>query len=626
MPEEKNSVEQIMLLKFEDIKPVVYKENKVRGWFSYGEKNDYPAYLLDLFDKSGKHGAIVRGKTDFIIGNGFGFVDDNLLTDTNAKTIIDRCNSNGESLEDVTKKVAMDVEIFGGGYFQVIYNRKKKISEIYHLDFSNVRTNKARSKFWFSEEWIKIDANGNVSETRNPEVKELEPFNPAKPGGEQVLYIGEYTPGNTPYPKPNYNAAIRYIQIDICIGEYHLNGITNGMFASKMINFNSGVPGLPEQKEIENKVNRKFAGSKNAGKIMLSFNKDAANSPTVTDLSGTELDKHFDLLNETTETQIFSSHRVTSGSLFGIKSKGVVFANNNELRQAFELFQNTYCNAKRKLLEKSVNLILSINDVPTVYLQRSEPVGVQFSEATIAKALTEDEIRETLGRKPKTQEQSKETPAANAEVSLSKLDDERDITVFAKFGASKTGFEVLNSEKVVFTNDFQFSRHYFDAVGSLTKNQRAIIDLLNGNKSIDVKGISDVLEVSEDVIKGLLKSMESDGLIKVSTSSGSIERTPTAEAIDILNRRGNAGEGDKTSVKVMYSYEGVKDDRNRPFCAKMLELDRFYTREDIEAISEQLGYSVWHRRGGWYKPKGETEARPYCRHYWQTNTVITKST
>ena len=69
-----------------------------------------------------------------------------------------------------------------------------------------------------------------------------------------------------------------------------------------------------------------------------------------------------------------------------------------------------------------------------------------------------------------------------------------------------------------------------------------------------------------------------------------------------------------TTVKVMYSYNAISDDCKNPLCVKLMELNRLYTRKDIEDISAQLGYSVWHRRGG----EG-------CTHEWKTETVTTQT-
>jgi hypothetical protein len=78
-----------------------------------------------------------------------------------------------------------------------------------------------------------------------------------------------------------------------------------------------------------------------------------------------------------------------------------------------------------------------------------------------------------------------------------------------------------------------------------------------------------------------------------------------------------------SQVFIKYSYEGPQDNRNRPFCARMMQLNRLYSRAEIETISQRLGYSVFDRRGGfWTHKNGETT--PYCRHKWKSNIVVKK--
>jgi hypothetical protein len=55
-----------------------------------------------------------------------------------------------------------------------------------------------------------------------------------------------------------------------------------------------------------------------------------------------------------------------------------------------------------------------------------------------------------------------------------------------------------------------------------------------------------------------------------------------------------------------------------------MQLDRLYSRAEIEAISARLGYSVFDRRGGWWtQPNGQ--ASPSCRHRWFSQVVIKKN-
>ena len=84
-------------------------------------------------------------------------------------------------------------------------------------------------------------------------------------------------------------------------------------------------------------------------------------------------------------------------------------------------------------------------------------------------------------------------------------------------------------------------------------------------------------------------------------------------------------------ISIMYSYEWKEeipmDERDttehpsRPFCKKLMELDRLYLRKDIETMSQRLGYSVWDRKGGWWeKPNGELSSE--CRHRWVQQTIV----
>jgi hypothetical protein len=74
-------------------------------------------------------------------------------------------------------------------------------------------------------------------------------------------------------------------------------------------------------------------------------------------------------------------------------------------------------------------------------------------------------------------------------------------------------------------------------------------------------------------------------------------------------------------ITIKYSYEwkdeipldkrDTPEHSSRPFCKKLLELKRLYTRADIEQISARLGYSMFDRCGG-----------DDCRHVWKSNIVV----
>jgi hypothetical protein len=58
----------LLRINFTESKLPKFKENKNKGIVTYGEKNDFPDTLLEFYNRSPKHGAIVRQKARFVAG------------------------------------------------------------------------------------------------------------------------------------------------------------------------------------------------------------------------------------------------------------------------------------------------------------------------------------------------------------------------------------------------------------------------------------------------------------------------------------------------------------------------------------------------------------------------------
>jgi hypothetical protein len=478
------------------------------------------------------------------------------------------------------------------------------------------------------------------------------------------LYFKEYRAGLNTYSLPDYRGAINYIELDICISEYHLNSINNGMFSSKLINFPNGIVSEEEEARIEKMMNNKFAGSRNAGKFMLSFTDGVDKKPEVIDLSGTELDKHFDLLNKTVQQEIFSGHKVTSGMLFGIKTEGQL-GGRNELREASELFQNTYINAKQKSIESIINYIYSFNDI-TAYLElkKTEPIAFEFGETIISQNMTQDEIREMMSLPPLDKQESNAseeiihslnslspliatkvienmtpdelrgliglaptstTTEVVATECFSKHDDDYIIGLFEGKGMSKDDYDVLHSEKMAFNDDLiSLALAEFN----LTNLQQLILERIKENPLITKNEISSIAKVPvsiiDDNIKALVKSKLLTEVAKNVRGEEQIERKLTKDSNSYLKK--NIAVSQYT---ILYSYEqreGVPKAKSgsRPLCQKLYKSNLFFTRKEIEDISRQLGYSVFLYCGGYYTNPNTNITTPYCRHFWQKNIVVKK--
>jgi DNA-binding MarR family transcriptional regulator len=670
----------IKFFKFDQVPLPIYKEVKGKDWIYYGERNDYPNYLLRIYNNSAKHNAIVTGKVDYICGNGWDVKSDDPMEKAKAYGLIDKVNSSEESLNELTKKITTDLTIFGGYYLQVIWTKATgEIAELYHVDYYKVRTNLDNSEFYVSDNWIKND---NVNP--RPDFETFPAFDPNNRTGSQILYFKEYRAGANTYSLPDYRGAISYIELDISIGEYHLNTINNGMFSSKLINLNGGKVSQEEEDRIERQFKDKFSGSKNAGKFMLAFNDSKENEPSIVDLSGTELDKHFDLLNKTVQQEIFSGHKVTSPMLFGVKTEGQL-GGRAELREASELFQNTYVNAKQRSLEETINYLYKFNDVTAkLELRKTEPINFEFSEAIISANMTQEEIREKLGLSPIEKKESAGsqdiinslnslspliatkvvesmdvnelrgliglpikqdivTPTAINEAPVGEPNafhdhkhltcsiSDHDAEILKKFegkGLSRDRFKILESNKMFFSSMDEFVKEELFAEYILNEVQRNILKQIQNDPAVTIPQIAEATGIDEASVIGRINTLIDDNVIEEKIDRvGQVTRKVTRTGEAAIKRLQPV-----TSFRVLYSYEERKNvpaakSGSRPLCEKLYQDGNslLFTREEIQNISNQLGYSVFQLCGGWYRNPNTGRTTPYCRHEWVRNVVIEKT-
>ena len=371
-----------------------FKEEASKEWVIYGTdapwRNRYPDYLLHLFNRSAKHYAIINGKVDYIVGNGWS-VDGTGLTTVNLARLQKFINEPNpdETLNEILAKVAVDLEIFGGFALEIIPDKKGGMAEIRHAEFAKYRVSKDGKQFFYSSDWSK-----------NPP-KDLETI-PAfdwteKAKGKQLLYVKAYHPQSDWYPLPPYLGAVPYIEIDYEIANFHLSSVKNGFVAGTMINFFNGQPTEEEQQAIEDKITEKFCGTDNANKILLNFNDSKEQSAEILRMDGNDFDKRFDILNDTVRTEIFTGHRIVDPALFGIQSDGI-FTNRNQIRDSYELFKNTYVNGRQRFIESIFNGLASLAGFEKrLMIQDSEPITESFSESTKVSVMQTDEIRAAIG-------------------------------------------------------------------------------------------------------------------------------------------------------------------------------------------------------------------------------------
>lgn len=653
---------ELLVLSFAEARQPEYKEKKGEGggYIEFGYKNDYPNYLVDLFNKSAKHNAIIKGKVNYITGNGWKVKEG---IDPIGEQFIASANRS-ESLTEITRKVSTDMEIFGGAYLQIVWSQVGgNLSEIYHLDYTKVRANEDNTQFWYSENWKDQKYKREIFNAYNTQIRQ----------GSQILYLKEYRPNLNAYALPGYFACLNYIESDVEISKHVLGNAQTGFSASKLITLPNGEPTDDEKRTIERKFTDRFTGS-DGKKFILSFTNDASRKPIVDDLGASDITKEdFQNVDKLIQQNLYAGHQITAPDLFGISTPGQL-GSRQQMRDSYEIFKNTYVNDKQIFIEQIFNELAKLHGVNSeLQIIPVEPIGIEFTTDIIAANLTKDEIREKLGApklEAKTSSSSQDVidalnslsplvankvlesmtpneiraivglpqeaegnaiPSASQPVQSGfKFSENEVLSVFEEFGVSREQFSIYKSREVFGSSpsDQEESMHLEFAEQSLTSLEANVLDLISKDKRITSEVIAGTLKTDLTIIQRVLDGLEKKGVLSVGTSRGIIERKLSKPLSEL-----NAPKPVTTSFMVRYSYEWRSDipvsQRNsadhpsRAFCARLMALDRLYSRSEIETISARLGYSVFDRRGGWWtKPNGDHS--PSCRHRWFAQTVIKK--
>lgn len=605
------------VITFSNDKVPVFTEVRNKDYINYGEDNNYPNFLVTLFNRSAKHNAILTAKQLYIAGQGLAFNAEGLPSNkiVSTQSFIDNANPY-ESLHSVSSKMALDIELFGGCYLHIIKSKDKKgIAEVYHLDYCNLRTNKDNSKIYYSEHWLNHDGSNNMS-IRPEQITEYPAYGSKdyEKGKECVLYYKQYRPNIETYTLPEYIGAVPAIITDAEIANYHRASIQNGFMGGTMITFMNGVPSDEEMSTIEKQMKKKFTGTDRANSLVIDFVDDPARAPQIQQLTGNDFDKRYDALNKTIQEEIFVGHKVTSPMLFGVRTEGQL-GGRNEMATAFQLFQNTYITPKQDAIEQILNELVGLKDKVTFI--PIEPVMPEFSEATLATILTKDEMREIIGRKPLEVSQQ-------AEVVQSKFSkDDQELAVFMEFGEPASNYTEVKKIKQVFSVDDMDNQSQMFA---LTTTEKGIIDILKNNDKATADDIAKLLKVKvkkiEDIMTNMMDKDYLDDNLKL-TPKGAETKVPDFSELYV-----------KYKYALRFDTEGppiLPNGRTRPFCKGMIEANRLYTREEINKIGEKLGaiyditnYDAFSRRGGWYTiPETEIHS-PSCRHIWLQTLVKKK--
>jgi len=556
-------------------------KDRSRGIMKWGAGNDYPLYLIDLLNGSATHGGIVKGKVNYIAGQGLKVVSGAL------EEFMQQPFNEDMDMTDIVMAMAEDLEVFGMMAAKGTWNMTgERVAKWEYIDQSALRVTEDKKYWKYSNDWAASRQDESTGYKTYPAYDKEN-----RVGSFVIVWTLPYKKGRGEkgyYGKPPYISCVTDIDTERQISIFHRNNIYNAFKLGTLVTFADGMPESHEEGVKIAKQLRDDAGAMdNAGGIKVTFSNGKDTAPIVQSLTGDDLPERYLQTAQFVETNIVKGHSAVSGLLFGIKTEGQL-GGATEMEEAFRMLRQSYIESRQKFISKAVNEMVELSG----FIGEVEVLGSEYAAT------------------PQVEQAKIQAPEEFSQV-------DPVIEEFKKVGRPKKDVQLYYSAKVGNeTNVQEFERECFDTIGTLIARlsdyDKNVLSLIKDKQ--DGSSIAQATETKiQDVAESLERLRKSGLLTKYNrvTELGS----------DVLNK----SEIPIDEFEVFYSYE-VRPDvpaakQSREFCKFLIDRDMLYTRQEIETISQRVDRDVWRYRGGFYSNPKTGDTTPWCRHFWQLNLV-----
>ena len=343
-------------------------ESKNKEYIEFGSDNNYFQFLIDRANGSATSGACITGIAQMIYGKGLDATDSSKKPESYARMI---------SLfkKEQVRRLAYDLKLTGQCAIQIIYSKDKKtIQKVEHLPIETLRAEKCApddkevQAYYYFADWKEIKPSDEP--LRIPAFGLTD-----NPAPIEIMYVKPYEAGLFYYSTPDYISGIAFSEIEESISSFHVNNIQNAFAPSALITFSNGVPDEPTQRLIEQKLNSKFSGSSNAGRLMIAFGDSKENQAEITPIQISDAHNQYEFISKEAQSKIMMSHRIVSPMLLGIKDSTGFGNNAEELKNASILMQNIVINPFQETLTDAFDKILAYNNIAlNLYFKTLQPL------------------------------------------------------------------------------------------------------------------------------------------------------------------------------------------------------------------------------------------------------------
>ena len=330
-----------------------------RDFVEWGKGNNYPGYLLDLYNNVTTLRSIINGNIDFITG------DDVSILPLGERFADGIMNTRGDLITDIVRDLAKDYNLYGGFALQIIRDHNGDVAEIYYIDMRFIRSNKENDVFYYNEHWDKGGRKDVIiypKFLRNLDWTSLSDEERDRHASSILFVKNVHT---QVYPAPMYAASVLSCEIEKAISQYHWNSLNNNFCPDIIINFNNGDPGDEIKEEIVSDLEEKFSGYQNGKRFMVSFNKDRMSAVTIDAIKTDDFSERYKALEESCRRQIFAAFRAQP-LLFGLNMDISTGFSTDEFEQTFKLYNRTQIRPAQRLIADAFDRIYGSKGVLTI--------------------------------------------------------------------------------------------------------------------------------------------------------------------------------------------------------------------------------------------------------------------
>jgi len=368
----------LFVTKFEkQVEGAAIAKDSNMGYIKFGERNNYPQLLLNLYQNSPTHHAACNFAVQSIVGEG---IDYNAMGIDGTQLYPNYQYGWGTLI----RNIALDYVLYGSYSIQIIKNKDDKTFSFWHIPYEKVRCSPYDEDgqipyYWICQDW---SATGQYTPIQ------IEAFDMRDESfverGKPYLYVYKnYDPTMTYYQSPSYAAGIKAIQSEIAYLLFDEKTTVNGFVPSGMLVLNE-VETEEERQSIINNITRMFSGVENANSLMISFRRSQdeeipAFIPFATNTSNVNL---FDSANQRTVNRILAAHQINDPQLIGLPNLGGTGFNSEGklLETAYNVYNKVVGNYNRQCVIKTLNEMFKLNGVDVEIIMKPLSFNLETTE------------------------------------------------------------------------------------------------------------------------------------------------------------------------------------------------------------------------------------------------------